>query len=97
MVAGQRDTDCAGPRLARGRREPSPSTWGCAMVCAMVLLGVKPARRAFGEFSPTPTPLAFSGRLRAKTRLEGARPTGFEPVTFGFVDRPLVLRTGGCR
>ena len=59
----------------------------CAMACAMVLVGVKPAKRAFGELSPSLTALAFSARLRAKMLAESARPTGFEPVTFGFVDR----------
>ena len=63
--------------------------------CAMVLLGVKPVKRAFGEFSARPTRLAFSAGLQAKTRADGTRPTGFEPVTFGFVDRPLVLFTVG--
>ena len=53
----------------------------------MVPPGVKPAKRALGRCSPIPTRLAFSAGLRARTSAEGTRPTGFEAVTFGFVDR----------
>src|SRR2546422_6955694 len=65
----------------------------CAMVSAMVLVGVKPGKRPFGEFGPIPAVLVNSGGLQAKKWAERARPTGFEPVTFDFVDRPLVLHT----
>jgi hypothetical protein len=44
----------------------------CAMVCAMVSLGVKPAKRAFGEFSPISVSFPFSARLRAKVPTERA-------------------------
>src|SRR5213592_1940263 len=66
----------------------------------------EPGRRAVSQVR-TLAGLDAPDRIRTSASLEGerchrfepwrvwTRPTGFEPVTFGFIDRPLVLKTGG--
>src|SRR2546430_3912885 len=58
--------------LFRSRRKPPPSSdWLrqriCAMVCAMVVVGVKLAKRPFRELGRIQAPLAFWADLQARS------------------------------